>query len=70
MSQRLRALTGAAFTHVPFQGGGPANTALLDNFCWGRSDDERQLGGLVRAWGFHDDVMRAHLLHPVLRFRP
>jgi len=30
-------------------GGDPRQTALLDNFCWGRSDDARQLGALVRA---------------------
>jgi phosphoribosylformylglycinamidine synthase II len=38
-----------ALRNVVSVGGDPRRTALLDNFCWGRSDDPRQLGGLVRA---------------------
>ncbi len=38
-----------AIRNVVAVGGNPHRTALLDNFCWGRTDDPRQLGGLVRA---------------------
>ncbi|MFO0839328.1 MAG: phosphoribosylformylglycinamidine synthase subunit PurS [Phycisphaerae bacterium] len=38
-----------AIRNVVCVGGDPAQTALLDNFCWGRCDDPRQMGALVRA---------------------
>lgn len=38
-----------AIRNVVCVGGDPSQTAILDNFCWGRVDDRRQLGGLVRA---------------------
>lgn len=38
-----------AIRNVVCVGGDPDRTAILDNFCWGRTDDPRQLGGLVRA---------------------
>ena len=38
-----------ALRNVISVGGDPAQTAILDNFCWGRTDDPRQLGALVRA---------------------
>jgi len=38
-----------ALRNVVAVGGDPSQTAILDNFCWGRPDDPRQLGGLVRA---------------------
>jgi phosphoribosylformylglycinamidine synthase len=38
-----------AIRNVVCVGGDPARTAILDNFCWGRCDEPRQLGTLVRA---------------------
>ncbi len=38
-----------AVRNVVCVGGDPRQTALLDNFCWGRCDDPRQMGALVRA---------------------
>jgi phosphoribosylformylglycinamidine synthase len=38
-----------AIRNIVCVGGDPSRTAVLDNFCWGRTDDPRQLGGLVRA---------------------
>jgi len=38
-----------AVRNVVAVGGDPRQTAVLDNFCWGRADDPRQLGALVRA---------------------
>ena len=38
-----------ALCNIVCVGGDPARTAILDNFCWGRSDDVHQLGALVRA---------------------
>jgi len=38
-----------AVRNVVCVGGDPQRTAILDNFCWGRTDDPRQLGALVRA---------------------
>ena len=38
-----------AVRNVVSVGGDPARTAILDNFCWGRTDDPQQLGALVRA---------------------
>jgi phosphoribosylformylglycinamidine synthase len=44
-----------AVRNVVAVGGDPSRTALLDNFCWGRTDDPRELGALVRACqGCHD----------------
>ena len=41
-------------------GGDPHQTAILDNFCWGRSDDPRQLGALVRACQACYDVVTTY----------
>jgi phosphoribosylformylglycinamidine synthase len=38
-----------ALRNVVCVGGDPARTAILDNFCWPRVDDKRNLGALVRA---------------------
>jgi len=38
-----------AIRNVVCVGGDPDQTALLDNFCWPRVDDPRNLGALVRA---------------------
>ena len=38
-----------AIRNIVCVGGDPTQTAVLDNFCWGRTDDPQQLGGLVRA---------------------
>lgn len=38
-----------AVRNVVCVGADPQQTAILDNFCWGRSDDPHQLGALVRA---------------------
>ncbi len=38
-----------AIRNVVSVGGDPKRTAILDNFCWPRVDDERNLGALVRA---------------------
>jgi len=38
-----------ALCNVVAVGGDPRQTAMLDNFCWGRTDDPRQMGALVRA---------------------
>jgi phosphoribosylformylglycinamidine synthase len=49
-----------AVRNVLCVGGDPAQTALLDNFCWGRCDDPRQLGALVRACQACYDVATAY----------
>lgn len=49
-----------ALRNVVCVGGDPAETALLDNFCWGRTDDEQQLGALVRACQACYDVAKAY----------
>jgi phosphoribosylformylglycinamidine synthase II len=49
-----------ALRNVVSVGGNPDRTALLDNFCWGRSDDPRQLGALVRACQACYDVAKAN----------
>ena len=49
-----------AIRNVVSAGGNPDRTAILDNFCWGRSDDPRQLGGLVRACQACHDVAKAN----------
>jgi len=38
-----------ALRNVVAVGGDPAQTAILDNFCWGNCDKPDRLGGLVRA---------------------
>jgi phosphoribosylformylglycinamidine synthase len=38
-----------AVRNVVCVGADPGHIAVLDNFCWPRCDDERQLGSLVRA---------------------
>ncbi len=38
-----------AIRNVVCVGGDPSQTAILDNFCWPRVDDARNLGALVRA---------------------
>ena len=38
-----------AIRNIVAVGGDPRRTALLDNFCWGRCDDETRMGALVRA---------------------
>ncbi len=38
-----------AVRNVVCVGGDPARTAILDNFCWGRTDDPQSRGALVRA---------------------
>lgn len=38
-----------AIRNIVCVGGDPRQTAILDNFCWPRVDDERNLGALVRA---------------------
>jgi len=48
-----------AVRNVVCVGGDPAATAILDNFCWGRSDDPTQLGALVRACQACYDVATA-----------
>ncbi len=49
-----------ALRNVVSVGGNPDRTALLDNFCWGRSDDPQQLGALVRACQACYDVAKAN----------
>ena len=44
-----------ALRNVICVGGNPARTAILDNFCWGRTDSPEAMGTLVRACqGAHD----------------
>ncbi|MEZ5965900.1 MAG: AIR synthase-related protein [Planctomycetota bacterium] len=38
-----------AMRNLVAAGGDPENTAVLDNYCWGNTGREDQLGGLVRA---------------------
>ena len=49
-----------AVRNVVAAGGDPRQTAILDNFCWGRSDDPRQLGALVRACQACYDVVTTY----------
>jgi len=49
-----------ALRNVVCVGGDPRQTALLDNFCWGRTDDPAQLGALVRACQACYDVAKAY----------
>ncbi|MCH7721573.1 MAG: phosphoribosylformylglycinamidine synthase subunit PurL, partial [Planctomycetes bacterium] len=44
-----------ALRNIICVGGDPARTAILDNFCWGRTDSAEAMGTLVRACqGAHD----------------
>ena len=38
-----------AMRNIVAAGGDPEHTAVLDNYCWGRTDDPARLGELVRA---------------------
>ncbi|MFQ5503965.1 MAG: phosphoribosylformylglycinamidine synthase subunit PurL [Planctomycetota bacterium] len=38
-----------ALRNVVVKGGDPGTCAVLDNYCWGNTDDPEQLGALVRA---------------------
>lgn len=38
-----------AIRNIVCVGGDPRRTAILDNFCWARTDEPRQMGALVRA---------------------
>jgi len=49
-----------AVRNVISVGGDPDRIALLDNFCWGRTDDRQQLGALVRACQACYDVATAY----------
>ncbi len=49
-----------ALRNVVSVGGDPRQTAILDNFCWPRTDDPEHLGGLVRACCGCYDVARAY----------
>ncbi len=51
-----------ALRNVICVGGDYGRTAILDNSCWGRTDNRRQLGALVRACqGAHDAAMTYQL---------
>lgn len=49
-----------AIRNVVCVGGDPDKTALLDNFCWPRVDDARNLGALVRACQACYDAAKAY----------
>jgi phosphoribosylformylglycinamidine synthase len=49
-----------AIRNVICVGGNPDQTAILDNFCWGRADEPRQLGALVRACQACYDAAKAY----------
>jgi phosphoribosylformylglycinamidine synthase len=49
-----------AIRNVVCAGGDPDETALLDNFCWPRVDDPRNLGALVRACQACYDAAKAY----------
>lgn len=49
-----------ALRNVVAVGGDPAQTAILDNFCWPRVDNPRNLGALVRTCQACYDVARAY----------
>jgi phosphoribosylformylglycinamidine synthase subunit PurSL len=49
-----------ALRNVVCVGGDPSRTAILDNFCWPRVDDPRNLGALVRACQACYDVSKAY----------
>lgn len=49
-----------ALRNVVCVGGDPTRTAILDNFCWPRVDDPRNLGAMVRACQACYDVAKAY----------
>ncbi|RIK66896.1 MAG: phosphoribosylformylglycinamidine synthase [Planctomycetota bacterium] len=49
-----------ALRNVVAVGGDPARTAILDNFCWPRVDNPRNLGALVRACQACYDTAKAY----------
>lgn len=49
-----------AVRNVVCVGGNADKTAILDNFCWGRTDEPRQLGELVRTCQACHDVAVAY----------
>jgi len=49
-----------ALRNVVCVGGDPSQTAILDNFCWPRVDDARNLGALVRACQACYDTAKAY----------
>ncbi len=49
-----------AIRNVVCVGGDPARTAILDNFCWGRTDEPETLGALVRACQGCYDAAKAY----------
>lgn len=49
-----------ALRNVVCVGGDPSRTAILDNFCWPRVDDPRNLGAMVRACQACYDVAKAY----------
>lgn len=49
-----------AIRNIVCVGGDPRYTALLDNFCWGKTDDLKQMGALVRACQACYDAAKAH----------
>lgn len=49
-----------AVRNVVAVGGDAARIAILDNFCWGRSDDPQNLGALVRACQACYDAAKAY----------
>ena len=49
-----------AIRNVVCVGGDPSRTAILDNFCWPRADDPRNMGALVRACQACYDAAKAY----------
>ncbi len=49
-----------AIRNIVAVGGDPTRTAILDNFCWGKCDDPKQLGTLVRACQGCYDAAKAY----------
>lgn len=49
-----------AIRNVVCVGGDPSRTAVLDNFCWPRVDDKRNMGALVRACQACYDAAKAY----------
>lgn len=49
-----------ALRNVVCVGADPRKTAILDNFCWGRCDEPRQMGTLVRACQACYDAAKAY----------
>lgn len=49
-----------ALRNIVCVGGDPARTAILDNFCWPRVDDRKNLGALVRTCQACYDMAKAY----------